>query len=412
MSNVLDNLLRYVVINTRSDENSEVTPSTPGQMELAKLLQTELEALGLTTELDDHAYLFGTLAANTDKDIKTIAFLAHLDTADFNAQDVKPRVIDYAGGDIVLNENQGITMTVKDFPALADYIGHHLVVTDGTTLLGADDKAGIAQIMAALQILKDHPTIPHGVIKVAFTPDEEIGRGPALFDVKKFGADLGYTMDGGPLGELQYENFNAASATVLFKGRSVHPGTAKDKMKNAGLIAMEFNAALPPMERPEHTEDYQGFFHLTDFSGNVDSARSHYIIRDHDMASFLKRKQLLEETAARLNEQYGAGTVTLELKDSYYNMKEKIEPHMYIIDNAKRAYEMAGVQVKISPVRGGTDGAQLSYKGLPCPNIFTGGENYHGEFEFISLENMEKAVDVILNLVKVYAESDFSVNQN
>lgn len=409
MSNVLENLLRYVVVNTRSDENSETTPSTPSQLDLARLLQRELEELGLTTQLDEHAYLFGTLPANIPGEQKTIAFLAHLDTADFNAEGVSPRVITYEGGDIVLNEGRNIVMTVADFPALADYIGHQLVVTDGTTLLGADDKAGIAEIMAALKILKDNPAIPHGTIKVAFTPDEEIGRGPALFDVEKFGADLGYTLDGGPLGELQYENFNAAAATLTVKGRSVHPGTAKDKLKNASLIAMEFNAALPETERPEHTEGYEGFFHLTDFTGNVDSATASYIIRDHDMASFLARKALMEATAQRLNETYGPGTVTLKLKDSYYNMKEKIEPHMYIIENAKKAFEMAGVEVKISPVRGGTDGAQLSYKGMPCPNVFTGGENYHGEFEFISVENMEKAVAVILNLVKVYAENDFTV---
>lgn len=409
MSNVLENLLRYVVINTRSDENSETTPSTASQMDLARLLQTELEELGLTTQLDDHAYLFGTLPANTQAEIKTIAFLAHLDTADFNADGIKPRVIDYRGGDIVLNEAKNVVMKVNEFPTLANYIGHQLVVTDGTTLLGADDKAGIAEIMAALKILKENPTITHGVIKVAFTPDEEIGRGPALFDVEKFGADLGYTLDGGPLGELQYENFNADSATVTVKGRSVHPGTAKDKLKNASLIIMEFNAALPAQERPEYTEGYEGFFHLTELSGNVDSAKSHYIIRDHDLESFKNRKNQMEEAALRLNLTYGEGTVKLVLKDSYYNMKEKIVPHMYIIENAKKAFEMAGVEVEISPVRGGTDGAQLSYKGLPCPNIFTGGENYHGEFEFISVENMEKAVNVILNLIQVYTENDFVV---
>lgn len=409
MSNVLNNLLRYVVINTRSDETSETTPSTASQMDLARLLKAELEELGLTTELDEHAYLFGTLPANTTGDIKTIAFLAHLDTADFNAEGVTPRVIEYDGGDIVLNEAEQIVMRVKDFPALANYIGHQLVVTDGTTLLGADDKAGIAEIMAALQILKENPTIRHGVIKVAFTPDEEIGRGPALFNVEQFGAELGYTLDGGPLGELQYENFNAASASLTVKGRSVHPGTAKDIMKNASLIAMEFNAALPEEERPEHTEEYQGFFHLTDITGNVDTAKSHYIIRDHDMESFENRKQLMTDTVKQLNEKYGENTVTLVLKDSYYNMKEKIEPHMFIIENAKKAFEMAGIEVEISPVRGGTDGAQLSYKGLPCPNVFTGGENFHGEFEFISVQNMEKAVSVILNLIQVYAENDFTV---
>ena len=404
MTNVLDNLLRYVKVNTRSDEMSETVPSTPGQMELAKMLKGELEELGLETSLDDKGYLFGRLAANTDGNIRKIAFLAHLDTADFNAEHIRPRIVSYQGGDIVLNEEQNIVMKVEDFPNLAGYLGHELVVTDGTTLLGGDDKAGIAEIMAALKILKDTPSIRHGEIRVAFTPDEEIGRGPSNFNVEKFGADLGYTMDGGPLGELQYENFNAAAAKLIIKGRSVHPGTAKNTMKNALIIAMAFNAGLPEMERPEHTEEYQGFFHMTDLAGNVDKAEVNYIIRDHDRNSFENRKKLMEDEAGRLNERYGEGTVTLELKDSYYNMKEKVEPHMYIVDNARKAFEMAGVPVNISPVRGGTDGAQLSYKGLPCPNIFTGGENYHGEFEFISVQNMEKAVQVILNLIQVYTE--------
>lgn len=407
MSNVLENLLRYVKINTRSDHHSETTPSTPAQMDLARLLQAELEELGLTTELDEHAYLFGTLPANVPGEMKTIAFLAHLDTADFNAEGVDPRVIEYKGGDIVLND-AGKIMTVHDFPSLANYIGQSLVVTDGTTLLGADDKAGIAEIMAALKILKDTPSIPHGTIKVAFTPDEEIGRGPALFDVDAFGADLGYTLDGGPLGELQYENFNAASATVKVHGRSVHPGSAKDKMKNAIHMAFEFNSILPETERPEHTEEYEGFFHLGEIQGTVDAVTMDYIIRDHDMDRFIARKELMEQAARSLNEKYGDGSVEVGLKDSYYNMKEKIAPHMYIIENAKRAFEMAGITPNISPVRGGTDGAQLSYKGLPCPNIFTGGENFHGEFEFISVQSMERAVEVILNLIAVYAEHEFA----
>ncbi len=406
MSNVLDNLLRYVAINTRSDDKSKVTPSTPNQMKLAKLLQKELEELGLTTELDDHAYLFGTLPSNIESETKTIAFLAHLDTANFNSENVNPRVIEYKGGDIELNEG-GKTMAVRDFPNLASYIGQRLVVTDGTTLLGADDKAGIAEIMAALKILKDNPTIPHGEIKVAFTPDEEIGRGPALFDVEKLGADLGYTVDGGPLGELQFENFNAASADITVRGRSVHPGSAKNKMKNAILIACEFNAALPAEERPEHTEGYEGFFHLDEMNGRVEETILNYIIRDHDMDKFQAKKERMNKTAQNLNKKYGEGTVEVTMSDSYYNMKEKIEPYMYIVENAKQAFEMAGVQPQISPVRGGTDGAQLSYKGLPCPNIFTGGENFHGEFEFISVESMEKAVEVILNIIAVYAENQF-----
>jgi tripeptide aminopeptidase len=375
-------------------------------MKLAKLLQKELEELGLTTELDDHAYLFGTLPSNIESETKTIAFLAHLDTANFNSENVNPRVIEYKGGDIELNEG-GKTMAVRDFPNLASYIGQRLVVTDGTTLLGADDKAGIAEIMAALKILKDNPTIPHGEIKVAFTPDEEIGRGPALFDVEKLGADLGYTVDGGPLGELQFENFNAASADITVRGRSVHPGSAKNKMKNAILIACEFNAALPAEERPEHTEGYEGFFHLDEMNGRVEETILNYIIRDHDMDKFQAKKERMNKTAQNLNKKYGEGTVEVTMSDSYYNMKEKIEPYMYIVENAKQAFEMAGVQPQISPVRGGTDGAQLSYKGLPCPNIFTGGENFHGEFEFISVESMEKAVEVILNIIAVYAENQF-----
>lgn len=407
MSNVLDDFLRYVAVNTRSDGKSQRVPSTPGQMDLAVLLKAELEELGLETSLDDKAYLFGRLPANTTGNIRKIAFLAHLDTADFNVEGINPRLVEYKGGNIVLNEEKNIVMEVKDFPNMTNYVGHTLVVTDGTTLLGGDDKAGIAEIMAVLKILKDTPSILHGEIRVAFTPDEEIGRGPANFDVEKLGAELGYTIDGGPLGELQYENFNAATAKVGIHGRSVHPGTAKDKMKNALIIAMEFNAGLPARERPEHTEEYEGFFHLMELSGNVDNAQATYIIRDHDRNAFEGRKKLMEDTCQNLNNLFGEGTVTLEITDSYYNMKEMVEPHMYIIDNARKAFEMAGVPVKISPVRGGTDGAQLSYMGLPCPNIFTGGENYHGEFEFISVQNMEKAVQVILNLIQVYTEDIF-----
>lgn len=405
MSNVLDNLLRYVVINTRSDHRSETTPSTPSQMEFAKILQKELEDLGLTTELDEHAYLFATLPANAEGDFKKIAFLAHLDTADFNSEGVKPRVVDYNGGDIELNPET--TLAVKDFPNLANYIGQKLVVTDGTTLLGADDKAGIAEIMAALKVLHDTPSIPHGEIKVAFTPDEEIGRGPLKFDVEKFGADLGYTMDGGPVGELQYENFNASSCKVTVTGRSVHPGSAKDTLKNAILIAQEFQAMLPERERPEHTEEYEGFYHLLEVHGTVDHTEMDYIIRDHDLKNFRARQAKLEEIAQKLNEKYGEGSVQLEQTDSYFNMKEKVEPHQYIIENAKKAMQMAGIEPEISPIRGGTDGAQLSYKGLPCPNIFTGGENFHGQYEFISVESMEKAVEVILNLIQVYYEKEW-----
>lgn len=404
MSSVKDNLLRYVVVNTRSDENSIVTPSSENQMVLAEMLKKELEELGLTTDLDDKGYLFGYLPANTEGNIKTVGFLAHLDTADFNSEGVNPRVVEYNGGDILLNEEKNIIMKVQDFPSLSSYIGQDLIVTDGTTLLGADDKAGIAEIMAALRILHENPEIVHGRIHVAFTPDEEIGRGPALFNVEKFNADFGYTMDGGPLGELQYENFNAASVKVTLHGRSVHPGSAKNKMKNAITMANQFDRLLPEGERPEYTEGYEGFYHLLGISGSVDKAELTYIIRDFDADSFIERKNKMAEASNEIENIYGEGTVTLDIKDSYRNMKEKVEPHMYIIENARRAMEMAGIEPVISPVRGGTDGAQLSFKGLPCPNIFTGGENFHGEYEFISVQSMEKAVSVILNIIRIIAE--------
>jgi len=404
LSSVKDNLLRYVVVNTRSDENSIVTPSSENQMVLADMLKKELEELGLTTDLDDNGYLFGYLPANTEGNIKTVGFLAHLDTADFNSEGVNPRVVEYNGGDILLNEEKNIIMKVQDFPSLSSYIGQDLIVTDGTTLLGADDKAGIAEIMAALRILHENPEIVHGRIHVAFTPDEEIGRGPALFNVEKFNADFGYTMDGGPLGELQYENFNAASVKVTLHGRSVHPGSAKNKMKNAITMANQFDRLLPEGERPEYTEGYEGFYHLLGISGSVDKAELTYIIRDFDADSFIERKNKMAEASNEIENIYGEGTVTLDIKDSYRNMKEKVEPHMYIIENARRAMEMAGIEPVISPVRGGTDGAQLSFKGLPCPNIFTGGENFHGEYEFISVQSMEKAVSVILNIIRIIAE--------
>ena len=330
-----------------------------------------------------------------------------MDTADFNSEGISPREVDYTGGDIVLNEARDIVMKVADFPALSSYIGQTLIVTDGTTLLGADDKAGIAEIMAALRILHDTPEIKHGKVHVAFTPDEEIGRGPALFNVAKFAADVGYTMDGGPLGELQYENFNAAAAKVTIQGRSVHPGSAKNKLKNAITIANQYDQLISQSERPEYSEGYEGFYHLLNMAGTVDKAEMSYIIRDFEADSFAMKKAKMLEAAGEIDHLYGPGTVKVEIKDSYKNMKEMIEPHMYIVENARKAMEMAGIEVNISPVRGGTDGAQLSYKGLPCPNIFTGGENYHGEFEFISVDAMEKAVSVVLNLIKIYAEEEY-----
>lgn len=400
MSNVTENLIRYARINTRADENNPEAPSSEGQWTLAGMLKEELEELGLTTSLDDHCYLFGYLPANTDKKVKTVGFLAHLDTADFNAEGVNPRIIKYEGGDIVLNEEKNIIMRVEDFPNMNNYKGNSLVVTDGTTLLGADDKAGIAEIMAGLKIIVNDPSIKHGPIHVAFTPDEEIGRGPALFDIEKFNADFGYTFDGGPVGELEYENFNAASAKVTIEGVSVHPGTAKNKMKNAITLGRQFDEMLPQLERPEYTDGYEGFYLMTEFTGAIDHAELHYILRDFDARGLEVRKETVLKAVEEMNRRYGKDTVSAEIRDSYRNMREKVEPHKYVIDFARKAMEDAGITPIIKPIRGGTDGAQLSYKGLPCPNIFVGGENFHGQYEFIASEAMEQAVEVMLNIVK------------
>lgn len=402
---VVDKLIKYVKYDTTSDENSETVPSTEGQTVLVKELQKELEKLGLETSLDDNGYLFGVLKNNTGKNLKKLGLLAHVDTSpDMSGKNVNPRILPYEGGDIVLNEELQIIMKVSDFPQLNEYIGDHLLVTDGTTLLGADDKAGVAEIMEVLEYLFHHPEVPHGDLHVAFTPDEEIGRGPHHFDVQAFGADIAYTMDGGPVGELEYENFNAASAKVTVKGRNVHPGTAKDKMKNSIFVAMEYADSFDRKDTPEHTEAYEGFFHLNDIEGDVEETSLYYIIRDFFEDTFEGRKVKMQEAAAVLNEKYGEGTVAVEIKDQYKNMRTMVEPHMYLIENAKKAMEMAGVKPIIKPIRGGTDGAQLSYMGLPCPNLFTGGENYHGRFEFISVESMEKAVAVLKNLIGIYAE--------
>jgi tripeptide aminopeptidase len=402
---VVEKLVKYVKYETTSDENSITVPSTEGQRVLALELKNELEALGLETSLDENGYLFGFLRNNTGRNLKKLGLLAHVDTSpDMSGKDVNPRIIKYEGGDIVLNEDQQIVMKVSDFPQLNDYVGQNLLVTDGTTLLGADDKAGIAEIMEVLEYLHHNPEVPHGDIHVAFTPDEEIGRGPHHFNVEAFGADIAYTMDGGPVGELEYENFNAASAKVTVKGRNVHPGTAKDKMKNSIFVAMEYADSFDRKDTPEHTEGYEGFFHLNDIQGTVEETSLYYIIRDFYEDTFEGRKVKMQEVASTLNEKYGEGTVTVEINDQYKNMKTMVEPHMYLIDNAKKAMEKAGVTPIIKPIRGGTDGAQLSYMGLPCPNLFTGGENYHGRFEFISVESMEKAVEVLKNLIDIYAE--------
>ncbi|THF83543.1 peptidase T [Cohnella fermenti] len=402
-----DDLIRrlttYATIDTQSDESSETCPSTPGQWDLLRLLETELKEIGLSdVTLDGNGYLMATLPANTDKaDVPVIGFLAHVDTAtDMTGKDVKPQVVDsYDGGDIVLNEALGVVLSPREFPELAGYKGHTLITTDGTTLLGADDKAGIAEIMTAMEHLIRHPEIKHGKLRVAFTPDEEIGRGPERFDVAAFGAKFAYTMDGGPLGELQYESFNACGAKLTVKGKNVHPGSAKNKMVNALKIALEFQNRMPADEAPEFTEGYEGFFHLNSASGDVEEATLSYLIRDHDRTKFEARKAFMAKLAAELNEKHD-GRLTLELKDRYYNMRERIEPVREVVDVAREAMVGLGIAPLEVPIRGGTDGSQLSYMGLPTPNIFTGGENYHGRYEYASVDVMEKAVAVIIETAK------------
>ena len=399
---VTDRFLKYVKFDTKSDENSGVTPSTSGQMVFAKYLKEELEGLGLTEiTLDDNAYLMATLPANTNEKIPTIGFIAHLDTSpDMSGTNVNPQIVDYKGGDIVLNAEQSIVLSPSQFPELNDYVGETLITTDGTTLLGADDKAGIAEIVTALEYLKNHPEIKHGKIRIAFNPDEEIGQGAHKFDVDLFGADWAYTMDGGAVGELEFENFNAAVARVTFKGRNVHPGYAKDKMINAIRVANKFATMLPESETPEHTEGYEGFYHVVGVEGSVEETTLTYIIRDHDRARFEARKKELEHLTCKINEEF-PGVATLDMKDQYYNMREKIEPVMHVIDIAKQAIENVGVTPKVQPIRGGTDGAQLSFKGLPCPNIFAGGLNFHGRYEFVPVSSMEKAAQVVVEICKL-----------
>jgi len=399
---VTDRFLKYVKFDTKSDENSGVTPSTSGQMVFAKYLKEELEGLGLTEiTLDDNAYLMATLPANTDEKIPTIGFIAHLDTSpDMSGTNVNPQIVDYKGGDIVLNAEQSIVLSPSQFPELNDYVGETLITTDGTTLLGADDKAGIAEIVTAIEYLKNHPEIKHGKIRIAFNPDEEIGQGAHKFDVDLFGADWAYTMDGGAVGELEFENFNAAVARITFKGRNVHPGYAKDKMINAIRVANKFATMLPESETPEHTEGYEGFYHVVGVEGSVEETTLTYIIRDHDRARFEARKKELEYLTCKINEEF-PGVATLDMKDQYYNMREKIEPVMHVIDIAKQAIENVGVTPKVQPIRGGTDGAQLSFKGLPCPNIFAGGLNFHGRYEFVPVSSMEKAAQVVVEICKL-----------
>ncbi len=402
---IIERFTSYVKVDTQSNESNENCPSTPGQLTLANMLVEELKSIGMDeVTIDENGYVMATLPANTDKDVPTIGFLAHVDTAtDFTGKNVNPQIIEnYDGNDIALNEK--VTMTTKDFPSLPGYKGHTLITTDGTTLLGADNKAGIAEIMTAMSYLIQHPEIKHGKVRVAFTPDEEIGRGPHKFDVAAFNAKYAYTVDGGPLGELEYESFNAAGAKITIKGSNIHPGSAKDKMVNSMKIAMELHSKLPAQEAPEHTEGYEGFYHLLNFNGDVEQTKLYYIIRDHDMETFQNRKATMQTIVNQLNQKHGSETISLELKDQYYNMGEKIKPVMEIVDIAQQAMESLDIKPLIKPIRGGTDGSQLSYMGLPTPNIFTGGENFHGKYEFISVDNMLKAVNTIIEITKLFEQ--------
>lgn len=402
--NVIDRFLQYVKFDTQSDELTNMTPSTPGQMIFARHLETELQELGLSDiTLDENGYLMATLPSNiTDKEVPTVGFIAHLDTSpDMSGRHVSPRIVEhYDGSDIILNQEAGITLSPSEFPELLNYVGQDLIVTDGKTLLGADDKAGIAEIISAVDYLKRHPEIKHGKIRIAFNPDEEIGQGAHKFDVDLFGADWAYTMDGGEVGELEYENFNAAVAKVTFKGRNVHPGYAKHKMINSMRIANQFVIMLPRWETPEHTEGYEGFYHLIGMEGSVEQTVLTYIIRDHDRDRFERRKKELEHLARKINNEF-PGCCAIDIKDQYYNMREKIEPVMHIIDIAEEAMRQVGVTPRVVPIRGGTDGAQLSFKGLPCPNIFAGGLNFHGRYEFVPIPSMEKAEQVIVRIAAI-----------
>ena len=406
--NVVERFLNYVKFDTQSDELTNLTPSTPGQMIFAQALEQELQAMGLRDiSLDENGYLMATLPSNVDRKVPTVGFIAHLDTSpDMTGRHVNPRIVkNYDGGDIVLDAEQGVSLSPSLSPEMLDYVGQDLIVTDGKTLLGADDKAGIAEIVTAVEYLMAHPEIKHGDIRIAFNPDEEIGLGAHKFDVARFGADWAYTMDGGAIGELEFENFNAASVKVSFKGRNVHPGYAKHKMINSIRIANQFCIMLPRWETPEHTEGYEGFYHLVGFEGTVEETKLTYIIRDHDRDRFERRKKEMEHLARKINHEY-PGCASIEIKDQYYNMREKIEPVMHIIDIAKQAMENAGVVSKVQPIRGGTDGAQLSFKGLPCPNIFAGGLNFHGRFEYVPIPSMEKATDVVVEICRLVAQRE------
>ncbi len=405
MESILDRFFRYVAVDTQSNEESESQPSTAKQLKLLEMLRDELAAMGVEATLDEYGYVMGKIPSNIGGKVPAIGFIAHVDTApDASGAGIKPQVIkDYDGGDIELKGVPGLALKPSEFPEMLHYIGETLITTDGTTLLGADDKAGVAEIMDAVQYIVEHPEFKHGEIRIGFTPDEEIGRGVVKFDVPRFGAEYAYTMDGGEIGELEFENFNAASAKIHIQGRNVHPGYAKGKMKNAILIGTELNSLLPVEQRPEYTEGYEGFFHLIGFGGSVEEADLTYIIRDHDRQKFEAKKKTILDCCDFINGKYGAGTATPVVKDQYYNMREQVEPHYHVVEKAVKAMEMAGIKPRIQPIRGGTDGANLSFKGLPCPNIFAGGLNFHGKMEFVPLKSMEKASEVILNIISLYA---------
>ena len=406
MEKILDRFLRYVAVDTQSCEESESQPSSAKQLTLLAMLRDELLALGVEATLDEYGYVMGRIPANTDKPVPKLGFIAHVDTApDASGADIKPQIIEnYDGGDIALAGVPGLFLKSSEFPEMLGHKGETLITTDGTTLLGADDKAGVAEIMHAVQYIMSHPEFRHGEIRIGFTPDEEIGRGVVKFDVKKFDADYAYTMDGGDIGELEFENFNAAAATIRIQGRNVHPGYAKGKMKNAMRIAIELNGLLPVEQKPEYTEGYEGFFHLIGFNGTVEEATISYIIRDHDRALYEHKKNVMQQCVDFINLKYGEGTATANIRHQYYNMRTQVEPHYHVVEKAVKAMEMEGIKPRIQPIRGGTDGANLSFMGLPCPNIFAGGLNFHGKMEFVPLESMEAASKVILNIIALYAE--------
>lgn len=406
MEKILDRFLRYVAVDTQSNEESQSQPSTAKQLNLLKMLCEELNAMGVEASLDEYGYVMGRIPSNIGADVPAVGFIAHVDTApDASGADIKPQIIfDYDGGAIALKGVEGLFLDPAEFPELLSHKGETIVTTDGTTLLGADDKAGVTEIMDAVQYICAHPEFKHGEIRVAFTPDEEIGRGVAKFDIARFGADYAYTMDGGEVGELEFENFNAAAATVHIQGRNVHPGYAKGKMKNAIRIGMELNSLLPLDQKPEYTQGYEGFFHIISFQGSVEDATFSYILREHDIVRHENQKKVMQQCVDFINAKYGEGTASVEIRHQYYNMRKQVEPHYHIVEKAIEAMEMAGIKAKVQPIRGGTDGANLSFMGLPCPNIFAGGLNFHGKMEWVPVESMEKASAVIINIISLYAK--------